>query len=209
MRLCPNQLLPTSSAATKSLQSCLTLCDPIDGSPPGSSVPGILQARTLEGVAISFSDAGKWKVKVKLLNLVWLLATPWTAAHQAPPSMGLSRQECWSEVPSPSPFFCYFSLSIMYVLPFKRGFSELLSPWSSFLSHSLYNCGFPLVGCMCPQTQTHTCASLVYYSCFNFQPNCFLLRKANSKPYFLKHFNLVPNLSSNWFSIPASFQDLL
>ena len=83
----------------KSLQSCLTLCDPIDGSPPGSPVPGILQARTLEWVAISFSNAGKWKVKVKSLSRVRLLATPWTAAYQAPPSMGFSRQEYWSGVP--------------------------------------------------------------------------------------------------------------
>ena len=81
------------AAAAKSLQSCLTLCDPIDGSPPGSPVPGILQAETLEWVAISFSNACKWKVKVKLLSRVWLLATPWTAASQAPPSMGFSRQE--------------------------------------------------------------------------------------------------------------------
>ena len=90
------------SPATKSLQSCPTLCDPIDGSPPGSPVPEILQARTLEWVAISFSNAWKWKVKVKLLSRVWLFATPWTAAHQAPPSMGFSRQEYWSGVPSPS-----------------------------------------------------------------------------------------------------------
>ena len=75
------------------------LCNPIDGSPPGSPVPGSLQARTLEWVAISFSNAWKWKVKVKSLSRVWLLATPWTAAHQAPPSLGLSRQECWSGVP--------------------------------------------------------------------------------------------------------------
>ena len=88
-----------AAAAAKSLQSCLTLCDPIDGSPPGSPVPGILQARTLEWVTISFSSAWKWKVKVKSLSLVRLLATPWTAAHQAPPSMGFSRQECWSGVP--------------------------------------------------------------------------------------------------------------
>ena len=90
-------------AAAKSLQSCPTLCDPIDGSPPGSPVPGILQARTLEWVAISFSNARKWKVKAKSLSCVWLLATPWTAAHQASPSMGFSRQEYWSGVPLPSP----------------------------------------------------------------------------------------------------------
>ena len=87
----------------KSLQSCPTLCDPIDGSPPGSLVPGILQARILEWVAISFSNAWKWKVKVKSLSRVWLLATPWIAAYQAPPSMGFSKQEYWSGVPLPSP----------------------------------------------------------------------------------------------------------
>ena len=91
------------AAAAKSLQLCLTLCDPIDGSPPGSPVPGILQARALEWVAISFSNAWKRKVKVKSLSRVWLLATPWTAAHQAPPSMGFSKQEYWSGVPLPSP----------------------------------------------------------------------------------------------------------
>ena len=91
------------AAAAKSHQSCPTLCDPIDDSPPSSPVPGILQARTLEWVAISFSKAWKWKGKVKPLSSVWLLATPWTAAHQAPPSMGFSRQEYWSGVPLPSP----------------------------------------------------------------------------------------------------------
>ena len=91
------------AAAAASLQSCPTLCDPIDGSPPGSPVPEILQARTLEWVAISFSNAWKWKVKVKSLSRVWLLATPWTAAYQAPPSMGFSRQDYWSGVPLPSP----------------------------------------------------------------------------------------------------------
>ena len=92
-----------SAAAAKSLQSCPTLCDPIDGSPPGSPVPGILQARTLQWVAISFSNAWKWKVKVKSLSSVRLLATPRTTAYQAPPSMGFSRQEYWSGVPLPSP----------------------------------------------------------------------------------------------------------
>ena len=92
----------TAAAAAKSLQSCPTLCDTIDSSPPGSPVPGILQARPLEWVAISFSNAWKWKVKVKLLSRVRLLATPWTASYQAPPSMGFSRQEYWSGVPLPS-----------------------------------------------------------------------------------------------------------
>ena len=94
---------PGFPAAAKSVQSCPTLCDPIDGSPPGSPVPGILQARTLEWVAISFSNACKWKVKVKSLSRVRPSATPWTAAFQAPPSMGFSRKEYWSGVPLPSP----------------------------------------------------------------------------------------------------------
>ena len=84
---------PSAAAAAKSLQSCLTLCNPIDGSPPGSPIPGILQARILEWVAISFSNAWKWKVKVKSLSHVQLLATPWTATCQALPSMGFPRQE--------------------------------------------------------------------------------------------------------------------
>ena len=95
-----------AAAAAKSLQSCPTLCDTIDGSSPGSPVPGILQARTLEWGAISFSDAWKWKVKSKSLSCVQLFATPWTAAYQAPPSMGFSRQEYWSGVPLPSPCEC-------------------------------------------------------------------------------------------------------
>ena len=94
--------LQTAPAAAKSLQSCPTLCNPIDGSQPGCPIPGILQARKLEWVAISFSNAWKWKDKVKLLNHVRLLATPWTAAYQAPLSMGFSRQEYWSGVPLPS-----------------------------------------------------------------------------------------------------------
>ena len=94
---------PEFAAAAKSLQSWLTLCDPIDGSPPGFPIPGILQARTLEWVAISFSNAGKWKGKVKSLSRVRLFATPWTAAHQASPSLGFSRQEHWSGLPFPSP----------------------------------------------------------------------------------------------------------
>ena len=93
-----------AAAAAKSLQSRPTLCDPTDGSPPGSPIPGILQARTLEWVAISFFKAWKWKVKVKSLSHVQLLATPGTAAYQAPLSMGFSRQKYWSGVPLPSPF---------------------------------------------------------------------------------------------------------
>ena len=103
-------------AAAKPLQSCLTLCDPIDSSPPGFSVPGILQARILEWVAISFSDAWKWKVKVKFLSRVWLLATPWTAAYQAPPSLGFSRQE-------------YISTMEYYSAIKKNTFESVLVRW--------------------------------------------------------------------------------
>ena len=128
----------------KSLQSCPTLCDPIDGSPPGSPIPGILQARTLEWLAISFSNAGKWKVKVKLLSHFELLATQWTAAYQAPLSMGFSRQEYWSGVPLPSPLvLCNFHrkntwkantlcLILLFIplnpdgLPLTFGFTETL-----------------------------------------------------------------------------------
>ena len=97
-----SKLAVAAAAAAKSLQSCPTLCDPRDSSSPGSPVPGILQAWTLEWVAISFSNAWKWKVKMKSLSRVRLLVTPLTAAYQAPPSMGFSRQEYWSGVPLPS-----------------------------------------------------------------------------------------------------------
>ena len=109
-------LLACAAATAKSLQLCPTLCDPIDGSPPGSPFPGILQAGTLEWVAISFSSAWKWKVKVKVLSHARLLATPWTASHQAPPSMGFSRQEYWSGVPSPSPLV----LSVFWILAIAK-----------------------------------------------------------------------------------------
>ena len=102
-KLLHNYTYLAAAAAAKSRQSCLTLCDPIDGSPTGSPIPGILQVRTLEWVAISFSNAWKWKVKVKSLSRVQLLATPWTIAYQAPPFMGFSRQDYWSGVPLPSP----------------------------------------------------------------------------------------------------------
>ena len=92
-----------AAAAAKLLQSCPTLCNPMDCSPSGFSVHGILQARILEWVAIFFSNAWKSKVKVKSLSRVRPSATPWTAAYQAPPSMGFSRQEYWSRMPSPSP----------------------------------------------------------------------------------------------------------
>ena len=98
-----------NAAAAKLCQSCPTLCDPIDGSPPGSSVSGILQARILEWVAISFSSAWKWILKVKSLSPVWRFTTPWTVAYQAPLSMGFSRQKYWSGLPCPSPIASYAS----------------------------------------------------------------------------------------------------
>ena len=103
------------TSAAKSLQSCPTLCNSMDNSPPGSPVPGILQARTLEWVAISFSNTWKWKVKVKSLSCVRLLATPWTAAYQAPPSTGFARQEYWSGVPLPSPIHYLIQHLLSYV----------------------------------------------------------------------------------------------
>ena len=90
-----------SAAAAKMLQLCPTLCDPIDSSPPVSSIPGILQARIQEWVAISLSTAWKWKVKAKLLSCVPLAGNPGTAAYQAPLSMGFSRQEYWSSCHCP------------------------------------------------------------------------------------------------------------
>ena len=127
-----------TAAATKSLQSCPILRDPIDGSPPGSPVPGILQARPLEWVAISFSSAWKWKVKMKSL---WLLVTPWTAAYQASPFTGFSRQEYWSGVPLPSPellnnhpIFIRVTLSV----PFDSAAAHLVT------NHS-YSCRYKII----------------------------------------------------------------
>ena len=109
-------------AAAKSLQWCPTLCDPMDGSPPGSPIPGILQARTLEGVAISFSNAWKWKMKVKSLSHVRVFATPWTAVYQAPLPMGFSRQRYWNGLPLPSPeLTAIFSQNnLLSFLPYKE-----------------------------------------------------------------------------------------
>ena len=119
----PNNILLYTA---KSLQSCPTLCDPRDGSRPGSPVPGILQARTLEWVAISFSNAWKWKVKVKTLSRARLLATPWTAAYQAPLSLGFSRQEYWSGLPLPSPIHYIFLFHLKSILFFYVWFSKLV-----------------------------------------------------------------------------------
>ena len=124
--------LHTLSAA-KLLQSCPTRCDPIDGSPLGFPVPGILQERTLEWVAISFSNAWKWKVKLKSLSRVWLLETPWTAAYQAPPSMGFSRQEYWSGVPLPSPI-----PSLVFII--CRLYNDDHSDWCEVIPHCSLIC---------------------------------------------------------------------
>ena len=121
-----------AAAAAKSLQLCPTLCDPTDGSPRGSPVPGILQARTPEWVAISFSNAWKWKVKVKSLSRVWLLATPWTEAHQAPPSMGFARQEYWSGVLLPSPDW------LLLHDAFSRNFKHVSQWWFYFWLSALH-----------------------------------------------------------------------
>ena len=147
-----------TAAAAKSLQSCPTLCDPIDSSSLGSSVPGILQARILECVAISFSNAWKWKVKVKSLSRAWLLATPWTGAYQDPPPMGFSRQEYWSGVPSPSPlntsswlyssswYLLLFGNFILYCFPsLERGLREL----GSFLFFFFFLLPFQGWGILC------------------------------------------------------------
>ena len=141
-----------AAAAAKSLQSCPTLCDLIDGSPPGSTIPGILQARTLEWVAISFSNAWKWKVKVMSLSHVRLLATPWPAAYQAPLSMGFARQESWSGVPVPSPHTPSTgrqNLNHWTSREVPLSFSPLWSAASLFFLspqeflHSFYSCVFP------------------------------------------------------------------
>ena len=117
-----------AAAAAKSLQSCPTLCNPIDGSPPGSSVSGILQARIMEWAAISCSNAWKWKVKVKLLSCVRLFMTPWTVAHQAPLSMGFSRQEYWSGLPCPSPHRGAIKIKCNNVLKYYGIWAIILHP---------------------------------------------------------------------------------
>ena len=122
----------TAAAAAKSLQSCPTLCNPNDSSPPGSPVPGILQARTLEWVAISFSNAWKWKVKVKSLSCVRLLVTPWTAAHHAPPSM---------DFPGKSTGVGCHCLLLQWSR-FTPNQRNLLPPPFYLIENTLYNCYF-------------------------------------------------------------------
>ena len=129
----------TLAAAAKLLQSCLTLCDPIDSSPPGSPIPGILQAKTLEWVAISFSNAWKWEVKVNSLSRVRLIATPWTAAYQAPPFMGFSRQEYWSGLPLLSIVHNYVLSTVMHLFHsfMKQVFIERLLHTRNFVEYCI------------------------------------------------------------------------
>ena len=121
-----------SYAAAKSLQSCLTLCDPTDGSPPGSPIPGILQARTLAWIAITFSNAC---MHAKSLQSCPTLRDPWTAAHQAPLSTGFSRQEYWSGVPFPSPFshifYQYSILGLCGAVVYRSGANVILTGYMS------------------------------------------------------------------------------
>ena len=174
----------TAAAVAKSLQSCPTLCDPRDGSPPGSPIPGILQVRTLEWVAISFSNAWKWKVKsesevaqscptlsdpmdcsppgssihrifqarvlewgaiafsiiclllISCFSHVWLFATPWTLAHQAPLSIGFSRREYWRELPYSIPGD-FLTQRLKLCLLYCRQF---LYPWSHCGSPYVFTC---------------------------------------------------------------------
>ena len=181
------------TAAAKSLQSCLTLCNPIDSSPPGSSIPGILQARTLEWAAISFSNAWKWKVKVKSLSHVWLSATPWTAAYQASPSMGFSRQEYWSGVPLPSLADSLFS------------FKTCLNICLSHLFQTLYCFNFyPKCSlrtfCLCFYLMP-----LIVSHCLQFLLVLFWTLRANCSPASLLEFSISPLSGAH----PAASRDFL
>ena len=153
----------TAAAAAKSLQSCPTPCDAIDGSSPGSPVPGILQARTLEWVAISFSNAWKWKVKVKSLSCVWLFETPWTAAYQAPPPMGLSRQEYWSGVPLPSPINLSRNWLSQQFLWFR---SRLMSCYKNISLTKVWQWGVNLFFCRSGMDFIHTWHNLYRFCCY-------------------------------------------
>ena len=143
----------------KSLQSCPTLCNPIDGSPPGSAFSGILQARILEWVAISFSNAWKWKAKVKFLSCVRLLATPWTAAYQAPLSMGFAKQEYWSGVPLPS-LLLSLGPQFLCVLGFRAGNPSVPRRPLSVV----FSCEHAVVVTMCPLSLLNKVS--IHYSCW-------------------------------------------
>ena len=156
----PNHL---SVAIAKSLQSRPTLCDPIDGSPPGSPVPGILQARTLQWVAISFSNAGKWKVKVKSLSRVQLFETPRTAVYQAPQSMGFFRQKYWSGVPLPSPFQAIFKCKCIWII-------KVICFYFSFIhfnSFNTFNTKCQTLLCFYQKEQRTSNLRYLIYMCIN------------------------------------------
>ena len=108
-----------AAAAAKSFQSCPTLCNPIDGSPTGSPIPGILQARTLEWVGHFLLQCMKVKSESEVIQSCPTLATPWTAAYQAPPSMGFSRQKYWTGVPLPS---------LLWALRYYKYFKSIVTP---------------------------------------------------------------------------------
>ena len=162
---CEDRKWEKDAAAAKSLRSCLTLCSPIDCSPPASPVPGILQARTVEWVAISFSNAWKWKVKVKSLSRARLLATPWTAGYQAPPSMGFSRQEYWNGVPLPSPLFHlgFPNDSAVKNLPANAGEAGFISGSGRTPEKEMATCS-SIVAQEIPRTET-----LVWYRSWGLQ----------------------------------------
>ena len=171
-----------AAAAAKSLQSCPTLSDPIDGSPPGSAIPGILQARTLEWVVIFFSNAWKWKVKVKLLSRVRLLVTPWTAAYQAPLSMELSRQEYWSGLPLPFPPIVWRSYLIVVSVQkcFRSGKGKpnlllnlfyflwnIIPSWNIFDTSITKPCSWQCCAMYLasPSTMAWYCGLVLWYTC--------------------------------------------
>ena len=184
-----------AAATAKSHQLCLTLCDPIDGSPPGSSISGILQARTLEWLAISFSNAWKWKVKVKSLSRVRLLATPWTTAYQAPPSMGFFRQEYWSGVPLPSPdadVQC-FENHCYIVSCYSSGCCSIAQ--SCLILCNPMNCsmpGFPVLHHLPELVQTH-----VHWVSDAIQPSRPLSSSSPPAFNFSKHRGLLKWVSSS------------
>ena len=170
------------AAAAKSLQSCPTLCDPIDSSPPGSPVPRIFQARTLEWAAISFSNAWNWKVKVKSLSRVRPSATPWTAAYQAPPSMGFSRQEYWSGVPLPSPrSFLNGSIYPNFQIIAMQNTKTLIFPYNSLLSKNAKSAWISTPGLITEERKVTTEWLL---SLHNFKPSEENKRKARVKYSF-------------------------
>ena len=171
--------------AAKSLQSCPTLCDPVDGSPPGSPIPVILQARTLEWVAISFSSAWKWKEKVKSLSHVRLFATPWAAAYQAPPSMGFSRKKYWSGVPLPSPSCCcrwHYFLIFVASSPLYICTTSFISTYLSMFSW------FPCLGC-CEQCFCGYCGACFFLNyCFVCLYSMYRISTYLFFPYFPPEF---------------------